>query len=154
MLGFAQVSGFGESQVAIRTGALDQALSAAVAKEEVDRTRGEERGAAFAVSLRADVLMERGEVEEALRIRQEEELPVYERLARRPDVLMCRAQIGLILLRRDSLGDREEASRLLHLALAAAEEMRNPVAELIRRILHKRGLAAPSSPSLPGQASE
>ena len=66
--------------VAQRAGELERALEAAQQKVEVDRGRGEDRGVAMAEGLVADVLQARGQLDEALRIRQEEELPVYERL--------------------------------------------------------------------------
>ncbi len=40
----------------------------------------------------ADVLQARGQLDEALRIRQEEELPTYERLGARRDTLVARAK--------------------------------------------------------------
>lgn len=125
------------SQVAVRSGDLDRAATAAREKADLDQARGEEREAAFAVSVLADVLQARGDFEEALRIRREEELPVYDRLGASRDVLVCRAKLALTHLGRNQDGDRETAITLLHLALEPAERMRLPEAEQIRSILQK-----------------
>uniref|UniRef100_UPI00036DED4F trypsin-like peptidase domain-containing protein n=1 Tax=Thiofilum flexile TaxID=125627 RepID=UPI00036DED4F len=66
--------------VAQRAGDLEQALQIAEAKYQLDRQRGEEREATLAKGQIADILAARGELDEALRIRESEELPVYERL--------------------------------------------------------------------------
>jgi hypothetical protein len=66
--------------VALRGGLPDRALAAAEEKRELDSKRGDEFGAALASGQIADVLQARGDLDEALRIRREEELPVYERL--------------------------------------------------------------------------
>ena len=96
-------------QVARKAGALEQALTAATEKEELDRTRGEERGAALAASLRADVLQAWGELDEALRIRREEELPVYERL---DDVREQALALGKIADVLEARGELDEALRI------------------------------------------
>jgi 3',5'-cyclic AMP phosphodiesterase CpdA/tetratricopeptide (TPR) repeat protein len=96
-------------RVAWRGGALDQALAVAAEKEELDRARGEEREAALAAGLRADVLQARGELEEALRIRREEELPVYERL---DDVRERAVTLGRIADVLQARGELEEALRI------------------------------------------
>lgn len=68
------------SRTAFHAGDLTQALRAAEARWELERQRGDERAVAAAVSLIADVLQLRGEWNEALRIRRDELLPVYEKL--------------------------------------------------------------------------
>ena len=83
----------------------------------------------------ADVLQARGQLDEALRIRQEEQLPDYERLGARRDILVTRANIALVLLKRDASGDRDEALRLLRLALEDARAMRIQEAGQIEAIL-------------------
>ncbi|MEK6608696.1 MAG: hypothetical protein AABZ30_13635, partial [Myxococcota bacterium] len=126
--------------VAHSAGQLDRALEAARDKVEVDRALGDERGAALAAGLIADILMARGELDEALRICREEELPVYERLGDVRERLVAQANIALLLLRRARRGDREEASGLLAGARAAAERMRLPEARQIQSIQEKFGL--------------
>jgi hypothetical protein len=69
----------------------------------------------------ADILQQRGETEEALRIRREEVLPVFERLGDLRERAMTMGKIADILQQR---GETEEALRI-HL------EERLPVAEKI-----------------------
>ena len=54
------------------------------AMSELSRAAGDARGAAIAGGEIADILYARGELDEALRIRREEELPVFERLGDAP----------------------------------------------------------------------
>ncbi|WP_438021014.1 tetratricopeptide repeat protein [Sorangium sp. So ce315] len=68
------------ANVARRMGDLDRAADAAEQKLAVDRARGGEREAALAAGCRADIAQARGLLDEALRIRQQEQLPVFERL--------------------------------------------------------------------------
>ena len=83
----------------------------------------------------ADVYQARGQLDEALRIRQEEQLPVYERLQAARDALICRANIGINYLARNSAGDREKALALLRLALQAAQALKLPEAQQIAEII-------------------
>jgi hypothetical protein len=63
----------------------------------------------LASGLLADVLERRGDLEEALRLRREEELPVYERLG---DVLSRAVTMGQIADVLFARGDLEEALRI------------------------------------------
>jgi tetratricopeptide (TPR) repeat protein len=135
-------------------GELEEALR--IRREEelpVYERLGDVRERAVTLGKIADVLQARGELDEALRICQEDVLPTFERLAGKRDVLVFQLNIALLLLRRAAPGDREEAARLLGLALAAAEAMRIPEAEQIRQIFHDHGLDSPPSPSLPGDSA-
>jgi hypothetical protein len=85
----------------------------------------------------ADVLQARGQLDEALRIRQEEELPVYERLRSARDLLVCRAKIGINYLARGAAGDREKALELLRLALQDAQRLQLPEAQQIAGIIQR-----------------
>lgn len=85
------------------------------------------------------VLHARNELDEALRIRRDEELPVYERLGATRDLLVDRAYLALNLLKRNAPGDREEAG-MLRQAYQAAEKMGIPEAGQIRRIQVREGL--------------
>ena len=89
----------------------------------------------------ADIREARGDLDEALRILQEEELPVFERLQDVRSLLVGRANQAINLFRRSAPGDREEATRLLRLALAAAEQMRLPEAEQIRGLMRQMPIA-------------
>ncbi|WP_437994269.1 hypothetical protein [Sorangium sp. So ce145] len=122
------------ANVARRMGAMDSASEAAEQKLAVDRARGDERAAALAMSCRADILQARGQLDGALRIRREDELPVYERLGATRDILVARVEIALNLLARNTPGDRGDATALLDLAYSAAVDLRIPEADQIRRI--------------------
>ncbi len=95
----------------------------------------------------ADILQARGELDEALRIRKEEELPVYEKVGDVRELLVARANLALLLLSRAKPGDREAAADLLHLARDAAQALRLPEAEQIRRIQERHGLLPPGKPA-------
>lgn len=128
------------AQVAFRGGALDRAFAAAQEKGQVDQERGAEREVALAAGVRADVLQARGQLDEALRLRREEELPVFEQLGDVRSLLVGRTNLALIYLQRNQPGDRDKAAELLRLALSAAEQLRVPEAEQIRRIQREHGL--------------
>ena len=85
----------------------------------------------------ADVYQARGQLDEALRIRQEEELPVYERLRSARDLLICRANIGINYLARGATGDRQKALELLNLALQDAQRLQLPEAQQIAGIIQQ-----------------
>jgi tetratricopeptide (TPR) repeat protein len=81
----------------------------------------------------ADILQQRGDTEEALRIRREEELPVYERLGDVHSRAVTMGQIADILQQR---GDTEEALRIFsEEVLPAAERIRDM--DLIANTLYK-----------------
>jgi tetratricopeptide (TPR) repeat protein/predicted MPP superfamily phosphohydrolase len=94
------------AQLAMRVGSYDDAQRAAIILTTDDD--GEPAFAA-AAGLRADILQARGEVEEALRIRREHELPVYER---RGDVRAKAVTMGQIADVLQARGEVEEALRI------------------------------------------
>lgn len=120
--------------VASQAGDPDASLIAATRKQQVDRDRGADREAALAAGLAADVLQARGELDEALRIRREEELPVYEKLGDQRSLLVGRANFALLLLRRRVDSDLDEAQSLLWQAHAVAQGLRLPEASQIEQI--------------------
>ncbi|WP_295454299.1 hypothetical protein [uncultured Thiodictyon sp.] len=96
-------------------------------------------------------LFQRGDLDAALRIRTEEQLPVYECLGDVHSLLLCRTNIALTLLvRMAQTGRREdapEANRLLCLALAEARRLRLPMeAGQIESILQQAGMQCPAPP--------
>jgi len=95
--------------VAQSAGLLDRALVLASQKAELDQSRGAEREAALARDLKADVLQDRGQLDEALRIRQKEELPVYERLG---DMRSRAVTLGKIADVYQARGQWDEALRI------------------------------------------
>jgi hypothetical protein len=118
--------------VARRAGLHERALAAAQRKSQVDKGRGNDHEIALAAGAIADIFQARGDLDEALRIRRDEELPVYDRLGDVRSILVCRANIALLLLSRNRPEDRTEAADLLRLALRAAEAMGIPEAAQIR----------------------
>ena len=76
------------ANVAFQSGEYDLCVKKAKEKIAVDRKRRDDKGCAMSIGMIADVLYAKGEVDEALRVRQEEELPVFERLG---DVGECAA---------------------------------------------------------------
>ena len=95
--------------VARSAGLLDQALALADQKIELDQSRNTEREVALAWGLKADIWQARGELDEALRIRQEEQLPVYERLG---DVRSRAVTLGQIADIWQARGELDEALRI------------------------------------------
>ncbi len=90
-------------QVALRGGLPDRALAAAEEKRDLDRKRGEERDAALAIGLIADIFTACGEFDAALRIRREEVLPVFERLGYTRLRAVAQGKIADILQARSDL---------------------------------------------------
>ena len=95
--------------VALRAGLPDRALAAAEQQRDLDRKRGAERDAALAAGLIADILEARGDLDEALRLRTEEELPVYERLGDVRSRAVAQGKIADIL---EARGELDEALRI------------------------------------------
>lgn len=118
-------------------GAAETALGRAA---EIFRELGDVRERAVTMGQIADILQARGQLDEALRIRTEEELPVYDRLGDVRELLVGRAMVAQMLLIRNADNDRQEARRLLCLALADARRLRLPEAQQIEAILAHVGL--------------
>ncbi len=92
-----------------QAGALDEALATFEELSALGRQRGDAHQLAVARSCIADILAARGQLDEALRIRNEEGLPVYERLGDVRSVAVTKAQIADILAAR---GQLDEALRI------------------------------------------
>jgi hypothetical protein len=84
-------------------------------------------------------LAARGQLDEALKIRKEE-LPVYEQLGDVRSLLVGRANLAMTLLSRGREDDRNEADRLLRLALDEARKLKLPEAQQIEQIIAQAGL--------------
>ena len=97
------------TNVAQRAGDMDGSMRAAEAKYQLDTQRGEEREAAIAKGKIADILQARGQLDEALRIRTEDQLPVYERLGEVRSIAITKGKIADILQAR---GQLDEALRI------------------------------------------
>jgi hypothetical protein len=88
----------------------------------------------------AGILQSRGDLDEALRIRREEELPFFERLGDVRSLLVCRWWIATILNKRGRPEDRAEIERLLRQALGDARRLRIPEAGQIEVLMRGMGL--------------
>ena len=95
--------------VAMGCGDVERAMQSANRVVQDAMASGQDRELALAKGLIADILQSRGDLEEALRIRREDELPVYERLG---DVRSRAITHGLIADILQLRGDLEEALRI------------------------------------------
>ncbi|MCK6524899.1 metallophosphoesterase [Myxococcota bacterium] len=98
-----------QGNLARQAGDLDLAYRAAEAKGAHDAARGQDREVALAAGLRADILQARGQLDEALRIRRDEVLPVYERLGDARSKAVTMGQIADI---HEARGQLDEALRI------------------------------------------
>ncbi len=92
------------------SGRLDEAMAAFAQHAELSEARGKDRDRAIARGSIADILFRRGQYDEALRIRHEEQLPVYARLGDLREIAVTQGKIADILFRR---GEYDEALRIL-----------------------------------------
>ncbi|MDI1447224.1 hypothetical protein [Polyangium sp. 6x1] len=83
----------------------EQALAQLDAARKVFEERGDERSRAVVMGQLADILQARGELDEALRIRREEELPVYERLGDVRERAVAMSKVADILEARGELDE-------------------------------------------------
>lgn len=78
-----------------------------------------------------------GQLDDALRIIKEKCLPVFDQLGDKPSLLVARANIAIIKMKRLASGDLDDAEAYLELALAAAQEMGLPEAEPIQALMEQ-----------------
>ncbi|MBQ1784955.1 MAG: hypothetical protein II007_15050, partial [Gammaproteobacteria bacterium] len=97
------------SQIEWRLGQIPAALSDAQLARDQFVEVDDRRGVASAWGRIADVLMARGELDEALRIRREEELPVYDKLGDVRSRAVTLGKIADVLMAR---GELDEALRI------------------------------------------
>ena len=93
----------------LKSGALDAAWDVFERISAREKQQGREREHALARRGIADILFDRGDLDEALRIRREEELPVFTRLGEVSQVAITQGKIADILFDR---GDWDEAMRI------------------------------------------
>ena len=134
---FGQLTGEGRRHRLVLTSRVDFVRFAEARKDDP-------RDRALALGHRANILEARGQLDEALRIRKDEEIPVYERLGDVRELLVARVNTAITLLHRRRPDDRPEILGLLRDALAAAREHSFPVeTRQIEDIMQKLGLRAP-----------
>jgi tetratricopeptide (TPR) repeat protein len=98
------------ARMAGRAGLSEKALAAARELLTLARSRREASLEASALDVVATLLQARGEVDEALRVRREEELPIYKRLG---DVHSRAVTLGTVAGLLEARGELDEALRLL-----------------------------------------
>jgi hypothetical protein len=74
----------------------------------------------------ADILHQRGELKEALCIREQEVLPVFEQFGDVRELVLCRTNIAIILHEIDAEANKDRIDELLRLALADAKRLKLP----------------------------
>jgi tetratricopeptide (TPR) repeat protein len=103
-------------------GELDDAEALFARVAELAQESGREVNVAIARGEITDILVSRGELEEALRIRTEEQLPVYERLGEVRSIAITKGKIADILMLQGDLDD----ALAMHLGrLPVAREMKD-----------------------------
>lgn len=96
-------------QVTELSGNPDKSISYAEEKYELDIQREDHKGAALAKGQIADILKTRNQLEEALRIHVEYQLPVYQQLGELHEIAITKGKIADIIL---ALGNTDEALRI------------------------------------------
>ncbi len=107
------------SEIEEQLGRLQEATENARKAATIFRSISDRRGEALAAGRLADILESRGELDEALRIRSEEELPTYERLGDARSKAMTQGKIADILRVRGRL---DEALRIFREEVLASFE--------------------------------
>jgi tetratricopeptide (TPR) repeat protein len=90
-------------------GQLTEALATAEQLSQLERSRGNESRLALSLGMVADIYQARGQLDEALRIRREEELPVYGKLG---DIRLRAVTMGQIADIYEARGQLDEALRI------------------------------------------
>lgn len=95
--------------LAFSVGDMDRALAAAATKRDLDAALGRERGVALGWGIEANVRQALGQVDEALRIRREIALPLFERLG---DLRSIAVMVGKNADIMELRGDLDQALRV------------------------------------------
>lgn len=122
----------------------NQQIERAVQLIPVDKTALPDdllKESAYTLGAYADILQARGQLDEALNIRQTEQLPVYEKLGDVRSLLVGRAKLAILLWQMDAAVNAGRIQELLCLALNDARRLRIPEAEQIESILEQMGLS-------------
>lgn len=96
-------------QMSFWSGMLDKAWEAVEQRIQIDREQGWDEELASDYSLQADILMERGRLDQALELLRNQVLPVFQRLGNKRDQAITLSRIAEILKKQ---GQLEEALRI------------------------------------------
>jgi hypothetical protein len=88
----------------------------------------------------ADILQARGQLDDALNIRQNQQLPVYEKLGDVRELLVGRTKLAMLLWQMDAQNHALRAQQLLCLALTDARRLQLPEAGQIEDIMQQMSL--------------
>jgi tetratricopeptide (TPR) repeat protein len=100
---FRTLTSLARIELRLGRGGFSEHIERAVAllpSERLDLPSGFLRECAFTVGTRADILQARGQLDEALRIREQEELPVYEKLGDVRSLLVGRTKLAIFFIRK------------------------------------------------------
>jgi hypothetical protein len=120
-------------------GQLDEALKIRNEQLPVFEQLGDVHERAVTMGRIATILQAPGDLAGSVRIRREEELPVYERLGDARYLLFGRWNLAFTLLRRGGEKDRDEARNLLRMALDEARRLQLSEVPQIERLLDQSG---------------
>ena len=115
---------------------------------------GDVRSRAVTLGQIADILQDRGQLDEALRIRKEELLPVFERLGNVRELIVGRVNLALCLVKRGKAEDVQEIVGLLAWSYSHARERGYAEADQIASFLTQLGLPPDHLSSITAQAAK
>jgi hypothetical protein len=98
---------------------------------------GDVRSKAITMGKIADIRQARGELDEAIRIRMQEVLPVFERLGDVREVIVARVNTALVLAQRGRAEDVAQFPEMLSTSLAEAKRYGFAEAEQIEAIIQQ-----------------
>jgi len=98
---------------------------------------GDVREQAVKLFKSADLLLARGEIDQALRLYREEVMPLFAQCQDARELLICRTKIAIAYLARGSAEDRRQAVAYLTQALADAKRLGIPEVRTIEALLAK-----------------
>ena len=131
------------AHIQIATGDVDAGILLLNQAIELVKPMGAVRDVAVFRGIIAHVLEARGELDEALRVRREEEMPVYERLSDVQCMVITHVNIAMLLLKRGREEDHTEAQEHLVWAYQAAAGRGYKEAGQVADILRQLGLPVP-----------
>ncbi|MCX7099390.1 MAG: hypothetical protein NTV43_15955 [Methylococcales bacterium] len=131
-----------QARILRRMGDLDAALASTLQSLNINKAHNDKRATAVSYGDWADVLQARGAWDEALRIRREEQLPVYEALGDKRGIAVTKGKIADVLQSRGELDEALRIRREEQLPVYEALGDKHSIAVTMGKIadvLHARG---------------